>query len=240
MKKLLSFLYLVWVAIVFITFMLILLPLFIIPIPLGQKYGGITFFGLYLWSRVFSILNFIHYKTIGHENFDTKKPYIFASNHTSYLDIPGIVRSVPGQFRPLAKKELLKIPVFGLVVKIATVAVDRKSAESRRESIIVLKERIKSGISLLIFVEGTQNRSDDPLLPFYDGAFRISKETNTDILPMVIVNAGNLMPPGKLKIKPGTIKMVFDKPVSPNDFDTIADMKAHVRQVMIRMLEEHA
>lgn len=239
MKKLLSYFYLLWVAIVFITFMIILLPVFIIPMLLGQKYGGITYFGLYLWSRVFSILNFIHYKTIGHENFDTKKAYIYASNHTSFLDIPGIVRSVPGQFRPLAKKELLKVPVFGLIVKVATIAVDRKSPESRRASLELLTKRIRSGISLLIFVEGTQNRSDDPMLPFYDGAFRISRETQTDILPMVIVNAGNLMPPGKFSIKPGTIKMVFDKPVSPNNFENIADMKAHVRAVMTRMLEEH-
>lgn len=240
MKKLISFFYLVWVAIVFITFMIILLPMFILPILLGQKYGGITYTGLYLWSRVFSLLTFIHYKTIGLENFDRKKSYVFTSNHTSFLDIPGVVRSIPGQFRPLAKKELLKVPVFGWIVKVACVVVDRSSPESRKASTMLLKERIKSGISLLIFSEGTQNRSDEPLLPFYEGAFRISRDTNTEILPMVILNAGKLMPPGSLKIKPGKIKMVFGKSVSPDQFNSSAEMKDHVRNLMLQMIEDHS
>ncbi len=239
MKKLTLFFYLVWVAIVFITFMIILLPMFILPILLGQKYGRITYIGLYLWSRVFSLLTFIHYKTIGLENFDKKKSYVYTSNHTSFLDIPGVVRSIPGQFRPLAKKELLKVPVFGWIVKVACVVVDRSSPESRKESSLLLKERIKSGISLLIFSEGTQNRSDDPLLPFYEGAFRISKDTDTDVLPMVILNAGKLMPPGKLNVRPGKIKMVFDKPVSPDQFSNAAEMKEHVRNVMLKMIADN-
>lgn len=240
MKKLILFFYLVWVAIVFITFMIILLPMFILPILLGQKYGRITYIGLYLWSRVFSLLTFIHYKTIGLENFDKRKSYIYTSNHTSFLDIPGVVRSIPGQFRPLAKKELLKVPVFGWIVKVACVVVDRTSPESRKESSLLLKERIKSGISLLIFSEGTQNRSNDPLLPFYDGAFRISKDTDTEVLPMVILNAGKLMPPGKINVRPGKIKMVFGKPISPDRFSNASEMKEHVRNVMLKMIADHS
>ncbi len=240
MKKIFLTLYLIWVGVVFTTFMIILLPVFILPIVLGQRYGYITYFGLYLWSRIFSILNFIHYKTIGLENFDNKKAYVFTSNHTSFLDIPGIVRSVPGQFRPLAKKELIKIPVFGWIVKVATVVVDRTSLQSRQESTSLLTKRIKSGISLLIFPEGTQNRSNEPMLPFYDGAFRIAKETKTDILPMVILNANKLMPPGKVNVKPGVIKMVFGKPVSPNDYENIADLKAKVRNDMLKLISAHS
>lgn len=239
MKKLLLFIYLVWVATVFVTFMIILLPVFILPILLGQKYGFITYFGLYLWSRVFSIFTFIRYKSIGLKNFDHKKSYIYTSNHTSFLDIPGVVRAIPGQFRPLAKKELLKVPVFGWIVRVACVLVDRSSPESRKESTRLLKQRIKSGISLLIFAEGTQNRSKELMLPFYDGAFRISKDTDTEVLPMVILNAAKLMPPGKINVRPGKILMVFGEPISPKEFQTPAEMKEHVRNIMLEMITEY-
>ncbi|MGB3467455.1 MAG: lysophospholipid acyltransferase family protein [Cyclobacteriaceae bacterium] len=239
MKKLILFIYLLWVGLVFTTFMIILLPVFILPILLGQKYGYITYIGLYLWSRIFSILTFIHYKSIGLKNFDHKRSYIYTSNHTSFLDIPGVVRAIPGQFRPLAKKELLKVPVFGWIVNVACVLVDRSSPESRKESGKLLKERIKAGISLLIFAEGTQNRSKELMLPFYDGAFRISKDTDTEILPMVILNAGKLMPPGKINVRPGKILIVFGEPISPDQFRTPTEMKEYVRNIMLKMISDY-
>ena len=81
-----------------------------------------------------------------------------------------------------------------------------------------LKEVLKQGISILIFPEGTQNRSNEILQPFYDGAFRIAVETQQPILPMVIINAGNLMPPGKMSIKPGKITILIGKEISTLGF----------------------
>ncbi|MCG8391284.1 MAG: 1-acyl-sn-glycerol-3-phosphate acyltransferase, partial [Cytophagales bacterium] len=120
--------YMVWVLLVFTLFMLIILPVMVLPGLFGQKYGNITYFGLWLWSWIFSLLTFIRYEVIGAENVDKKTSYIYASNHTSFLDLPGLRIAIPTQFRPLAKKELLKIPVFGLIVRVACVVVDRTNA----------------------------------------------------------------------------------------------------------------
>ncbi len=240
-SKVLLKIYTFWVLLVFSVFMIVLLPIIILPILLGQKYGSITYFGLYLWSWIFSILNFIHYKQIGRKNVDRKQSYVYVSNHTSFLDIPGLTMGIPTQFRPLAKKELLKAPVFGLIVRVATVVVDRSNPESRRESINILKKRIRSGISLLIFPEGTQNRTDQPLQPFYDGAFRLAIETQTPLLPIVVVNAGKLMPPSRLTLRPGKIKVVFGKPieVSSLGMDDVKKLKEETFEVMSKMLEEN-
>lgn len=114
---------------------------------------------------------------------------------------------IPGQFRPLAKKELKKLPIFGWIASAATIIVDRSSHDSRKKSIDKLKQYLKKGISILIFVEGTQNRTKELLQPFHDGAFRIAVDTQQPILPLVVIGAGKLMPPGTIRLRPGLIRI---------------------------------
>ena len=230
--------YMVWVFLVFTVFMLIFLPLIVIPIVLGQRFGNVTYFGLWLWSWVFSKLTFIRYEILGKENLTAGQSYIYASNHTSFLDLPGLRLAIPTQFRPLAKKELLKIPVFGLIAKVTTVVVDRSSNESRKSSIQTLKKHISSGLSLLIFPEGTQNRTKEPLQPFYDGAFRLAKETQTPIMPIVVINAGKLMPPSTIDLRPGKIKVIFGKVIDTNDSSVISELKQETYTQMLSILDK--
>jgi 1-acyl-sn-glycerol-3-phosphate acyltransferase len=204
--------------------MVIYLPGILIPFMFGEKYGSVGYKFLKLWSWTFSKLNFIPYEISGQENIHPGKAYIYTSNHTSSLDIPGVCLTVPTQIRPLAKKELQKIPIFGWIVKRACIIVDRSSNESRRKSMEHLKEVLGRGISILIFPEGTQNRTAEVLQPFYDGAFRIAIETKQPVLPMVILNAGNLMPPKKFTIKPGRIRIIIGPEISTEDL-TLQDVR---------------
>jgi 1-acyl-sn-glycerol-3-phosphate acyltransferase len=204
--------------------MIILLPGIVLPFFFGQRAGYIGYFFLWLWSWIFSLLTFIRYKFYGTENFRKGQSYIYVSNHTSYLDIPGLTILLPGQFRPLAKKELLKIPIFGWIAKSAAIIVDRSSPESRKRSIDQLKAFLKAGISILIFAEGTQNRTDRILQPFHDGAFRIAVDTQQPILPIVVIGAGRLMPPGTINLKPGLIRIYAGKEI-PTVGLTVSEMK---------------
>lgn len=224
--KILVKLYTLWVLIVFSVFMIVLLPGIMIPFLLGRRFSWIGYSFLWLWSWIFSMLTFIRYDLKGREHIQPKTSYIYVSNHTSFLDIPGIRLLIPGEFRPIAKKELLKIPVFGFIVKAATVVVDRSNAQSRKQSIEKLREILTGGISILVFAEGTQNRTKEILQPFKDGAFRIAIDTQLPIVPLVVIGAGRLMPPGKIDIKPGNIKVVTGEPISvegltPDDIQTL-------------------
>ncbi|MBT1687498.1 lysophospholipid acyltransferase family protein [Dawidia soli] len=219
-RSILLTLYKVWVFLVFTVFMLILLPGIIVPFMLGQRFGHIGYAFLYAWSWIFSQLTFIRYEFYGTENIQRGASYIYVSNHTSFLDIPGIRMIIPGQFRPLAKKELKKIPVFGWIAQAATIIVDRSSPESRKRSIDKLKMFLKQGISILIFAEGTQNRSKELLQPFKDGAFRIAVDTQQPILPMVVLGAGPLMRPGTIDMRPGTIRIYVGPPIETTGLTT--------------------
>lgn len=233
--KILVKIYTLWVLIVFTVFMILLLPGIMIPLLLGPKFSRIGYFFLWLWSWIFSMLTFIRYDLRGRENIQKKTSYIYVSNHTSFLDIPGIRLLIPGEFRPIAKKELLKIPVFGFIVKAATVVVDRSNAQSRKQSIEKLRDILKGGISILVFAEGTQNRTTEILQPFKDGAFRIAIDTQLPIIPLVVIGAGPLMPPGKMDIKPGNIKVVAGEPISVEGLTT-DDVQALKQQTFDRML----
>lgn len=206
-QSLLLKLYLIWVLFVFTFFMLLFLPGILLPGLFGQHAVSVTFFFMKLWSWIFSKLNFIPYEIIDRKNITPGKAYIYVSNHTSYLDLPGIAMTIRGQFRPLAKKELLKLPVFGWITRVTCVVVDRSSMESRKKSMNYLKKILAMSINILIFPEGTQNRTGQLMQPFYDGAFRIAIETQQPILPLVVVGAGKLMPPKQFFIRPGKIKI---------------------------------
>lgn len=218
--------------------MIVLLPGIVLPFFFGERAGRIGYFFLWLWSGVFSILTFIRYRFYGRENFKKGQSYIFVSNHTSFLDIPGVTLLIPGQFRPLAKKELKKIPIFGWIAQAAAVIVDRSSPESRKKSIDHLKRILKQGISILIFAEGTQNRTKEILQPFHDGAFRIAVDAQQPILPMVVIGAGPLMPPGTINLRPGTISIHVGEEIPTNGLSTkdIPELKQKTFEAMKNLI----
>lgn len=221
--------------------MIIFLPGIVVPFLLGQRFGNIGYGFLWIWSWVFSKLTFIHYTFHGRENFKKGQSYIYVSNHTSFLDIPGITMTIPGQFRPLAKKELLKIPVFGWIAQTATIIVDRSSYESRKKSMDRLKGFLKQGISILIFVEGTQNRSREVLQPFHDGAFRIAVDTQQPLLPLVVVGAGKLMPPGTINLRPGNINIYVGEQIETRGFtvEDVSLLKEKTFEAMKKLIQDH-
>jgi 1-acyl-sn-glycerol-3-phosphate acyltransferase len=231
-----SLFYKIWVGLVFTVFMIILLPGIVLPFFLGQRFGSIGYAFLAMWSWIFSKLTFIRYRFYGKENFAKGKAYIYVSNHTSFLDIPGLMMLLPGQVRPLAKKELLKIPIFGWIASSAAIIVDRSSPESRKKSIDRLKAFLKDRISILIFAEGTQNRSKNLLQPFKDGAFRIAVDTQQPILPIVILGAGPLMPPGTINLKPGVIRIYVGQEIRTQGL-TVEDVRALKQQTFDAMTE---
>lgn len=237
-KRVFSALYTLWVFVIFTGSMIIFLPGIVLPFLFGERSGWLGYKFLWIWAWVFDKLTGIRYRLIGREFIEKNKSYIFVSNHTSFLDAPGVRLMIPGEFRPLAKKELGKIPILGLIVRSACIIVDRGDHNSRKKSIGKLIEVLKRGISPLIFAEGTQNRTKELLQPFKDGAFRIAIDTQTDILPMVVIDASKLMYPGDIIISsPGVIKVVAGKPIAVRDFgNDMAALKQHTFEVMTNLM----
>jgi 1-acyl-sn-glycerol-3-phosphate acyltransferase len=101
-----------------------------------------------------------------------------------------------------------------------------------------LKRALKQGISILIFAEGTQNRTKEILQPFHDGAFRIAVDTQQPVLPMVVIGAGKLMPPGTIRLKPGKIRIYVGEeiPTAGLGVKDVSELKQRTFEAMRQMI----
>lgn len=185
---------------------------------ISEKLGGIGFAATRLWVLFFATPSLIFFKTHNREIIDKKKSYIFVINHTSFMDAPAIAMATPIQLRALGKKELSKVPVFGFITSKIAVWVDRTNPESRKRSLEKLVKTLDNGISILVAPEGTRNNSDQPLLPFFNGPFRLAIETGIPILPLIIHDAKKVMKKGRFGVRPGTIHNYFLPPVETSEF----------------------
>ena len=221
MSKVLSALYLVYAGIIFIILMFIALPFVLIATTLFKPLQGkrIGLFILRCWAWGFSLLSFFFVRTKNISLVNTNTPHIYIANHGSYLDAIAVCISVPQSFSALGKIEMSKVPVFGWIYSRIVVMIDRSSKESREESVTTLKAEINNGQSILLFPEGTMNKTAGVLSDFYDGAFRIAIETQTPIQPFIILNNRKLLPRvNPLTAHPGVITAVFLPEVAVNEY----------------------
>lgn len=244
LKKIIAVLFIGYSLSIFILAMLIVLPFILISSLLfkHKKAQDIIFIFLKIWAGIFSVFCFFPIKSRGYKLHNPNKAYIYVSNHNSYLDAIAVVLSISGSVKPLGKIEMVKTPLFGMIYKRVVVLIDRKDKESRTRSVEELKTDLARGQSILIFPEGTMNKTESNLADFYDGAFRLAIETQTDIAPMAILNARNLLPRAHpLHVKPGLTTCVFDEPVQVAGLkaEDLEDLKAKVRKRMELLIESN-
>ena len=156
------------------------------------------------------------------------------------MDAPAIAMATPIQLRALGKKELSQIPVFGFITSRIAVWVDRSNAESRKRSLEKLVKTLDKGISILVAPEGTRNDSNEPLLPFFNGPFRLAIETGIPILPLIIHDAKKIMPKGQLGVRPGTVHNYFLPPIETSSYqeEDLEQLKEKVFEMMKSKVQE--
>ena len=175
-----------------------------------------------LWGKLILFFCNIKLNVDGIQNL-SDKPLIVMYNHKSFFDIFCFSSFMPYDWRAMMKKELLSFPVFGQAVKIMGhyfVARDG-SFEDRREVVKMLK-KIKMGRIVFIAPEGTRNPNPG-LLEFKTGGFFIARKTNTNIVPMIIDGAGDILDKGSLNIYPGTVNIKILDEIDVGSYDSDKD-----------------
>lgn len=188
--------------------------------------GKSTLFVTGVWRRV-------HNKDLVRQG----EPYIIVSNHRSFLDILIDAAAYPGVYKFLSKKEMVKVPVFGIIVKRLCILVDRSSKESRQESYNNMKAALEDGYSVLLYPEGTRNRTDAPLKDFYDGAFRLASETGYPLAVITMDDPGKLNTPLRtLDLSPGWVDVTWAVIPETKGLD-LEILKAQTRALMLKALK---
>jgi len=232
-KNTLGRIWAVWALSTFvISFLIILGPSLltgIFPDPKGQDY----FIKIArAWIRIWLFIIGCKLIVKGKEHFRKGETFIITCNHNSFMDPPLSSPFILGPNKTIAKSTFTKVPFFGWYYKRGGVMVNRKSDESRRKSYEDMKRVLKTGMHMCIYPEGTRNRTDNPLKPFYNGAFKLSVETGHAILPAVLFNTKKVLPPGKFLYGwPGKMEIHFLPPVSPNGLSP-EELKEHVFNTM--------
>ncbi|MBK8605988.1 MAG: 1-acyl-sn-glycerol-3-phosphate acyltransferase [Chitinophagaceae bacterium] len=239
----LKFIYSVYALITFVAIMLLIFPFVIISSFFGPiKGGNMVMRCCRVWADIWFLVIFIWHKKIVEVGHNKKRPYIFVTNHISYLDSAMIPKAYRQPIRPLGKVEMSKVPVFGFIYRNAIVTVDRSSAANRAKSVLLLKSVINKGISVLVFPEGTFNMGTTPLKEFYDGAFRLAIETQTPIKPVLYLDAYRRMPYESLfKMTPGRSRILYLEEISVVGYsiDDLDKLKEEVYAIMEKKLIEY-
>jgi 1-acyl-sn-glycerol-3-phosphate acyltransferase len=155
-------------------------------------------------------------------------------NHQSNFDIPVLLGCLPVQFRWLAKAELFKIPIFGRGMRSAGyISIDRFNQKSAFESISQAAQRIKGGVSVMIFPEGTRS-TDGKIRPFKKGGFVLAVDAGVPIIPVVLHGTRAIMPKGRLRINHGQVVMDILSPVDTTGYtrDTKDELIEQVRNII--------
>lgn len=112
---------------------------------------------------------------------------IYVCNHRRSLDIAiGYYLLKRKHPRLLIKYEYLGSPLGKLLDYMGSVFVDRSSRISGKRAQNILIRNILNGGSILLYPEGTRNKTSEPLLSFKYGAVYISQVTSAPIVPIVI------------------------------------------------------
>jgi 1-acyl-sn-glycerol-3-phosphate acyltransferase len=199
---------------------------------------------VYPWAlfgaRKWLLLSGVRVKVKGLELLDPKQAYVFVSNHRSYLDTAAMFIYTGRRIGLLAKKELLKVPVLGVGMGFVNVmAIDRTNRQSAIRTTEAAAQRIKSGVSFAVFVEGTRAQPGE-LLPFKKGAFYMARQAGVSVVPVAIKNSDVLMGKGTGEARSGEIEMVFLRPVETVDRtsdEAIDQLVAETRQMIAKELE---
>jgi 1-acyl-sn-glycerol-3-phosphate acyltransferase len=169
------------------------------------------------WGRL-TMLPFFQTQVEGADLLEHLGPAVYVSNHQSWLDIYVLYWIDALKLKIVAKKEIMMIPVIGWVMSvIGHIPFDRKTGGKA-----LLEEcgrMLDNGTDVFLFPEGTRTK-DGQLQEFKLGAFILAERHQVPVVPITILNTGEMMPRGKEFwgtpcLKQGTVRIVIHPPIMP-------------------------
>jgi 1-acyl-sn-glycerol-3-phosphate acyltransferase len=217
-------------VIVFLILTLLAIPVLLVSALFGFR-DVFLVYGRWM-MRVGRIILGIDVEVTGLDRLDRETPYVFMSNHVSFLDGPLLMTILDRLARVIVKRFVFRIPILGLGMRFSGyVPLDREGAGAGRRSIARAAQWIKEkGYSFLIYPEGTRS-FDGKLLRFRRGGFFLALESGAPIVPVTVQGTYELMPRGKWLVRKGRVKITLHEPIPVTGYtqDTMAELVDRVK-----------
>jgi len=218
----------------------LVLGIIAIIISFFSRTGNMVHLIARIWGRGILFVSRIKVSVQGLAHIDPSRSYVYMSNHQSNFDIPVLLAHLPVQFRWLAKAELFKIPIFSRAMRGAGyIRIDRSNRESAIQSLNEAAAKMKDGVSVMIFPEGTRSR-DGKIRPFKKGGFVMAVDTGVPIVPVILRGTWPIMTKSSWRINTGTVSLKIEKPVDTTGYsrETKDDLIEMVRSVICEEFEK--
>lgn len=200
-------------------FLLLFIPftLFIIvtgvPVTFVDPTGRFLHWYAGVWARFGLFLAGVKLEVSNLDKIPEGRPLIFMGNHQSNFDILTLYAALPHHFSWIAKEELFRIPLFGLAMRRAGyIPLDRGDGRRALKSMDEAAKKIRSGVSVIIFPEGTRTL-DGNLLPFKRGGFLLAAKAGVPIIPFTINGTAKINPAKTLELRKGKVTISFADPM---------------------------
>ncbi len=185
-------------------------------------------------ASIFRICN-VRVDVEGAEKFEPDTSYVVMANHHSLFDIPTVLSSLPFPFRMLAKASLFRVPFMGWYMsRVGYIPVEREDARKARESLSNAAKRVASGLSVLVFPEGTRS-PDNEVKRFKRGGVSLAHAAGVPVVPVAIINSGRLLPRGSWHADPGVITLRIGDPIDPGQFEEARALANAVRDAVMAL-----
>lgn len=177
----------------------------------------------------------------GYENIPKDKAVLYIGNHRSFFDVLSSYTLFPGMTSFIAKKQFEKVPMLSWWMKLLhNLFLDRDDIKQGLQTILTAIEYVKGGMSVVIFPEGTRNKTEEDILPFHEGSFKISTKTDCPIIPMTMYNMSAVFEDHFPQLKPQHVFVDFGKPIIPSELEP--EQRKHigvyVRGIMLDKYDE--
>lgn len=230
--------------VVFSLIFLLLLPFFLIGFHVYKN--NLYIYRLHrIWAKLLNVFTLIKLDLTNKNLQLPKGPFIIISNHTSFLDVFLMCLIFP--HHPLvfmAKAELMKIPLFGILFKYYHIPVYRNDRKKAASSIESSEQRIDMGLSIVLFPEGgIFNELIPQPAPFKNGAFRMAKDKQVPIVPITFLNNFRLVgePSEFFSVaRPGVAKAIVHPVITVAEINELSlqALKEKSYQTIVQPLKE--
>ena len=178
-----------------------------------------------------------HVRVGGVDPAALRHPYVVVSNHQSLADIPVISR-LPWEMKWVGKAELFRLPVMGWLMRLADdIPVDRTDAASRASVLLRAEQKLRHGVSVMFFPEGTRSR-DGRLKRFYDGAFLLAVQAGVPVLPLAVDGTMDALPKHGWQFSRADVRLAVLPPIPTDGLttDDLEDLRDRVRQRIVEQV----